>query len=154
MPARIEPGHVGDRIEVSAPGRELPRRGLIAEVIGGRRHERYRVRWLDGHESIHYPSDGTRICPRAQLPVVCHRRLPAAADGAHRWRVELLDREPLEVELRAEDRATLELTDDELHMLLPPALERATAGRRNGAGDEHDIPWDEPVRLYGDHFRG
>ena len=39
-------------------------------------------------------------------------------------------------------------------MLLPPALERATAGRRNGAGDEHDIPWDEPVRLYGDHFRG
>jgi len=61
MPAKIEPGHAGDRIEVSSPGRELPRHGIIAEVVGRRGHERYRVRWLDGHESIHYPSDGTRI---------------------------------------------------------------------------------------------
>ena len=64
MPAKIEPGHVGDLIEVSAPGGELPRRGLIVEVLGRPRHERYRVRWLDDHESIHYPSDGTRIRPR------------------------------------------------------------------------------------------
>jgi uncharacterized protein DUF1918 len=61
MPAKLEPGHAGDRIEVSSPGRELPRRGIIAEVVGRRGHERYRVRWLDGRESIHYPSDGTRI---------------------------------------------------------------------------------------------
>jgi hypothetical protein len=61
MPAMINPGHAGDRIEVSSPGGGPPRRGLIAEVLGGPGHERYRVRWLDGCESIHYPSDGTRI---------------------------------------------------------------------------------------------
>jgi hypothetical protein len=61
MPAMINPGHAGDRIEVSSPGGGLPRRGLIVEVLGGPGHERYRVRWLDDRESIHYPSDGTRI---------------------------------------------------------------------------------------------
>jgi hypothetical protein len=65
MPAKIQAGHVGDRIEVSWPGGELPRRGLIVEVVGRPSHERYRVRWLDEHESIHYPSDGTRIRPAA-----------------------------------------------------------------------------------------
>ena len=61
MPAKIEPGHAGDRIEVWAPGGGPPRHGLIVEVLGDQRHERYLVRWLDGHESIHYPSDGTQI---------------------------------------------------------------------------------------------
>jgi hypothetical protein len=61
MPAKLTPGHEGDRIEVASPSRELPRRGIIAEVVGARGHERYRVRWLDGSESIHYPSDGTHI---------------------------------------------------------------------------------------------
>jgi hypothetical protein len=64
MPAKTTPGHPGDRIEVSSPGGALPRCGLIVEVVGRPRHERYRVRWLDGRESIHYPSDGTRIRPR------------------------------------------------------------------------------------------
>lgn len=63
MPAKLQPGREGDRIEVSSPGGELPRRGVIVGVIGDRGHERYRVRWLDEHESIHYPSDGTRIRP-------------------------------------------------------------------------------------------
>jgi hypothetical protein len=148
MPAKIDTGQVGDQIEVSAPGGELPRHGLIAEVIGDPRHARYRVRWLDGHESIHYPSDGTRIRARRRLPVVRHQRLPDRPDGTRRWRVELLEREPLEVELQAGERATLELTDDELHMLLPTALERAVEGAAR------DVPWDEPVYLYGDHFRG
>jgi hypothetical protein len=64
MPAKLQPGHPGDRIEVCCPGREAPRRGLIVEVVGGSAHERYRVRWRDGRESIHYPSDGTRIRSR------------------------------------------------------------------------------------------
>ena len=59
MPAKLQPGHAGDRIEVSSPSRELPRRGVIAGVVGARGHERYRVRCLDGRESIQYPSDGT-----------------------------------------------------------------------------------------------
>jgi hypothetical protein len=64
MAAELQPGHVGDRIEVSAPGGEQPRRGIVVGVVGGPGHRRYRVRWLDGRESIHYPSDGTRIRPR------------------------------------------------------------------------------------------
>ena len=64
MPVKTSPTHAGDRIEVSSPGGELPRRGLILEVVGRPPHERYRVRWLDGRESIHYPSDGTHIRPR------------------------------------------------------------------------------------------
>ena len=35
MPAKLKPGRAGDRIEVSAPGGELPRRGLIVEVTEG-----------------------------------------------------------------------------------------------------------------------
>jgi hypothetical protein len=68
MPAKLEPGHAGDRIEVTSPGGSLPRRGIIAEVVGVAGHERYRVRWLDGCESIHYPSDGTRIRPSRPRP--------------------------------------------------------------------------------------
>lgn len=65
MPAKLIPGRAGDRIEVTSPGRELPRRGIITEVVGPHGHERYRVHWLDGSESIHYPSDGTHIRPAA-----------------------------------------------------------------------------------------
>jgi Domain of unknown function (DUF1918) len=35
-------------------------------MLGGPHHEHYRVVWDDGHESIHYPSDGTRIAPAAE----------------------------------------------------------------------------------------
>jgi hypothetical protein len=55
------PGHVGDEIEVSAPDGSPPRRGQIVDVLGRPGHERYLVRWLDGRESIHYPSDGTHV---------------------------------------------------------------------------------------------
>ena len=61
MPAKTTPGHAGDWLEVSLPGGGPPRRGQIVEVIGGPDHEHYRVRWVDDRESIHYPSDGTRI---------------------------------------------------------------------------------------------
>jgi hypothetical protein len=63
MPTKTVPGHVGDRIVVSTPGGTLPRRGIIFEVLGHSHHRRYRVRWLDGGESIHYPSERTRIRP-------------------------------------------------------------------------------------------
>ena len=66
MPAKTKPGRVGEWLEVSAPGRGLPHRGQIIEVLGGPQHEHYRVRWIDDHESIHYPSDGTRIVPAHQ----------------------------------------------------------------------------------------
>src|SRR5689334_3442814 len=87
--------HAGDRIEVSSPGGELPRRGIVIEVLGASGHQRYRVRWLDGHESIHYPSDGTRVRPRTPLRLLDHQH-SSAPGGAHRWHVVLRDDVPLE----------------------------------------------------------
>jgi hypothetical protein len=48
----------GDWLEVHAVGGGPPRRGQIQEVIGRPGHERYRVRWDEVHESIHYPQGG------------------------------------------------------------------------------------------------
>jgi hypothetical protein len=63
MPAKITPGKAGDWVEVSSPGGGSPRTGQILEVLGGPHHEHYLVHWSDDHQSIHYPSDGTRIVP-------------------------------------------------------------------------------------------
>lgn len=67
MPAKIAPGRAGDRLEIFSPTGGPPRRGRIIEVLGGPNHEHYRVSWDDGHESIHYPSDGTKVV-RAKRP--------------------------------------------------------------------------------------
>ena len=67
MPAKLIPGQVGDMLEVTSPGGGPPLRGLIVQVLGGAHHERYLVRWMDDHESIHYPSDGTRIIPAEDI---------------------------------------------------------------------------------------
>ena len=64
MPARTTTGRPGDRVEILSPAGAPPHRGEIVEVLGRPGHEHYRVRWDDGRESIHYPSDGTRIVPR------------------------------------------------------------------------------------------
>jgi hypothetical protein len=47
-------------------GREVS--GEILEVIGEPGHEHYRVRWDDGHESIHYPGGDAYIRPLARRP--------------------------------------------------------------------------------------
>lgn len=82
------------------------------------------------------------------LQYVSHHRLASSPHGAYRWRVVLTDTDLLEVELQEQDRGTLELTDEEIHELLPTALSRWYDG------EPRDVPWDEPVRLYADHFRG
>ena len=74
-----------------------------------------------------------------------HDQVPSK-DG-HRWRVELEDDRSVDVELPAEERESLELTDDELHALLPTALDRHAA-----TAEEPDVAWDSPVRLYAQHF--
>ena len=61
MPAKLKPGQPGDRIEIASIGGASPRCGVIVEVLGGPHHEHYLVRWEDGRESIHYPSDGTKF---------------------------------------------------------------------------------------------
>lgn len=58
----------GDRIEIESEAVGTPvREGEIVEVIQGAISVRYRVRWLDGHESVMTPSGGTaRIIPKAK----------------------------------------------------------------------------------------
>ena len=54
---------VGDWIETRGVHGQAPRRGEIIEVLGRERHERYRVRWDEQHESIVYPADGVIVTP-------------------------------------------------------------------------------------------
>jgi hypothetical protein len=56
--------HVGDWIEARGLYGQPARRGQIIGLIGHDRHERYRVRWDEKHESILYPADGVVILPR------------------------------------------------------------------------------------------
>lgn len=56
---------VGDAIETRGVHGEPARRGEIIEVLGKDKHERYRVRWDEKHESIVYPADGVIIVPRS-----------------------------------------------------------------------------------------
>lgn len=53
----------GDRIECRGVHGQAPRKGEIIEVLGHDRHEHYRVRWDEKHESIVYPADGVIITP-------------------------------------------------------------------------------------------
>lgn len=65
----------GDWLQVHLIDGGQPRRGQILEVLGGAGHERYRVRWDEQHESIHFPAEGTSIERRRGGRV---RRSPAA----------------------------------------------------------------------------
>jgi hypothetical protein len=79
------------------------------------------------------------------MPEVSHHE---RVDGhPHRWHVHLRGRtRPVVVELPAAERAELDLTDAEIHELLPTALERHAA--------ERDVNWDAPVRVLQTHFMG
>jgi hypothetical protein len=61
---------VGDQLETHGIHGEPAKRGKILEVLGRSGHERYRVRWDDGHESIVFPADGVNVIPdgSAQTP--------------------------------------------------------------------------------------
>jgi uncharacterized protein DUF1918 len=51
---------VGDRIAVESETVGQPtREGEVLEVLEGTTGPRYRVRWVDGHESIFTPSGGS-----------------------------------------------------------------------------------------------
>ena len=56
---------------------------------------------------------------------------------------------------RADVRRSLEMTDEDIHDLLPTALQRHADENRDDVlpGEEyHDVTWDAPVRLYQTHF--
>lgn len=66
MSAKLQPGRPGDRLQVSSLAGGPTRSGHIVEVLGSEHHEHYLVRWDDEHQSIHYPSEGTRIVKTAK----------------------------------------------------------------------------------------
>jgi cation transport regulator ChaB len=89
----------------------------------------------------------------AKLPISHHERVPG---HPHRWHVHLHGRsEPVTVELPEDQRRNLDLTDEDIHNLLPTALQRHADEKREGEprGEEyHDVAWDAPVRLMQTHF--
>jgi hypothetical protein len=74
----------------------------------------------------------------------------------HRWHVFLHERsEPVPVEVPQDERRSLDMSDDELHDLLPTALQRHADENRDDVlpGEEYqDVTWDSPVRLFQMHF--
>jgi hypothetical protein len=63
-----EPARAGDEIVVEgrAVG-QMSKTAVIVEVLGDEGHERFRVRWEDGHESIFFPGeDATVRRPRSR----------------------------------------------------------------------------------------
>jgi hypothetical protein len=56
----------GDWLEAHDIHGGAGRVGQVVEVVGAPGHERYRVRWDEGHESIVYPADGVRVVRRAR----------------------------------------------------------------------------------------
>jgi hypothetical protein len=74
----------------------------------------------------------------------------------HRWHVHLHGRStPVVVELPEEERRGLEMSDEEIHDLLPSALQRHAAENRDDTlPDEEydDVAWDAPVRVMQTHF--
>ena len=52
----------GDRIVIETAKLDAQRRsGDVIEVIGQGEREHYRVRWLDGHESVFFPGPDARV---------------------------------------------------------------------------------------------
>jgi hypothetical protein len=91
----------------------------------------------------------------AKLQISHHKRVPG---HPHRWHVHLHGRsEPVVVELPAEERNGLDLDDEEIHDLLPTALQRRAEDTNRDdvlPEDAHDVAWDSPVRVYQTHFMG
>jgi hypothetical protein len=87
------------------------------------------------------------------LSISHHERVPGRR---HRWNVHLHGRSaPVPVELADDERAKLDLTDDEIHELIPTALRRHAEQYPDEApADEEyrDATWDAPVRVMQTHF--
>jgi hypothetical protein len=90
----------------------------------------------------------------AKLNISHHERVPG---HPHRWHVHLHGHDkPMVVELPPDERESLELTDEEVHDLLPTALQRRVEETNRDdvlpAEEEQDVAWDAPVRVYQTHF--
>jgi hypothetical protein len=90
------------------------------------------------------------------VDIVRHERVGRNPD---RWHVHLRGRQkPVTVELPEEERAGLDLSDDEIHELLPIAFQRRHEHlpddpvESEAPGREDTV--DAPVRVYQTHFMG
>jgi hypothetical protein len=89
----------------------------------------------------------------ARLSISHHERVPG---HPHRWHVHLHGRsQPVVVELPEDERRNLDMTDEDIHNLLPSALQRHADANRDDVlpGEEYqDVTWDAPVRVLQTHF--
>lgn len=74
----------------------------------------------------------------------------------HRWLVHLRGRShPVPVELPAEERAALDMDEDEIHALLPTAFLRRHESLPDDPPEQHagdEVDWESAVRVYQMHF--
>ena len=88
-----------------------------------------------------------------KLPISHYERID---EHPHRWHVHLHGRpQPVVVELPEEERDELDISDEEIHELLPTALERHHDENREDELPEPDdagLALESPVRLYQTHF--
>lgn len=60
----------GDWIVVETSTLDTARRnGEVLEVLGQGEREHYRVRWMDGHESIFFPGPDARVVSKGERGV-------------------------------------------------------------------------------------
>jgi hypothetical protein len=89
----------------------------------------------------------------ADLRISHHQRVEG---HPHRWHVFLHERsEPVHVEVPEDQRRSLDMSDEEIHNLLPSALQRHATENCDDVlpGEEYqDVSWDSPVRLMQTHF--
>jgi len=87
------------------------------------------------------------------LQITHHEKVPG---HPHRWHVHVHGREkPIVVELPPEERQNLDMSDQDIHNLLPTALQRREEDNRDDTlpnDDDQDVAWDAPVRVYQTHF--
>jgi hypothetical protein len=84
----------------------------------------------------------------AKLQIRHHERVEG---HPHRWHVFLHGRaDPVPVELHPDDREDLDLSDEEIHSLLPTAL--AQHADEHGYEEYEQATWDAPVRVLQTHF--
>jgi hypothetical protein len=90
----------------------------------------------------------------ANLHISHHERV---AGHPHRWHVHLHGHDkPMVVELDPDERKNLDMSDEEIHNLLPTAVQRRVEETNRDdvlpAEEEQDVTWDSPVRVYQTHF--
>ena len=79
-------GQVADRLIVQGIHGQGPRVGEIVEVVASQDTVRYRVRWVDGHESVFSPGPGVTIDPGPRVEAEWEAQVAAVHARCAAWR--------------------------------------------------------------------